>query len=300
MSAPTNAELSTKINELTDLIRNLATARVRTPSPAPAQPQVQPSSGVQVTPLSANVIAGASLPDFHIPQWVASDTVSSVVAHGFRAADLFKLDHRARDSGRNRRALGITSDNKMELIEPSVEYRSLSSILVPLQVYFNILLRSISVSSTSASDALRIASAFNAYSMQLSVWSVDYEFPALLEYHQAFFDSRLNDMSLGIYLTWGKIDIDLHSQCLAGHTRRHTQASPSSSASTSSSRRSQARPSSGSSAAGQICFGFNQNSCNTSPCPANRKHVCTQCHRAGLGDQAHPAWHCPKSGSKAA
>ncbi|KZV59851.1 hypothetical protein PENSPDRAFT_594804, partial [Peniophora sp. CONT] len=68
-------------------------------------------------------------------------------------------------------------------------------------VYFNILLRALSISGKPTTDCLRFLAAFNAYTMQLCLWSSDYEFSALLEYHQAFFDSRLTDMLRGEYLS---------------------------------------------------------------------------------------------------
>ncbi|KAI0316970.1 hypothetical protein OF83DRAFT_1032131, partial [Amylostereum chailletii] len=137
--------------------------------------------------------------------WVASAVIVAIINHEFRAADLYKLDPKFRDSRKTKRLIGLSADldGQLELQDASGEYKSMAALLVPLQTYFNILLHYISNSTIA-----------------LMAWSSEYEFAAVLDYHTQFFDSRVQEMLLDRdYFPWGQIDTQLQARCLIGHLK---------------------------------------------------------------------------------
>ncbi|KZP14064.1 hypothetical protein FIBSPDRAFT_708092, partial [Athelia psychrophila] len=133
---------------------------------------------------------------------VEAATISAVILHDLRANELYKLDSRYRDKSEKQ----ILSFNGTSLEvasgDPATkEYKTLNSIIVPLSVYFAILLAHAG-NSVSAQLASTLGMHFFWYNAHLAKIASEYEWPAVLAYHMAYFNKRRREMADGIYDGW--------------------------------------------------------------------------------------------------
>jgi len=90
------------------------------------------------------------------------------------------------------------------------EYKSLNSILVPLSMYFSILIMHAQASGNSATISFNIL----RYNGHLVKIVSEYEWTAIVAYHMAFFTKQKYEMSEGNYEGWGRIDLELQGKHL--------------------------------------------------------------------------------------
>jgi len=116
--------------------------------------------------------------------------IESIITHQLLARDLYKLQPQ------------YTS--KEDLREASL-YKNPGAVLHPLHVYFAILSEYLNYSA--------ITLVFFRYLNHLRDLINVYEWPTVLEYHQAYFDHRVFDMhTWGDYGSWGLPDCKLMNQ----------------------------------------------------------------------------------------
>lgn len=250
--------------------RNLPPERAA-PAPAPVPLAVPPPDAPTpfnpgfVPPASANPAAGASsslLSQF--PQ-VEAAVLTAIINHEFRASDLYKLDPQYRDKA-DRRVLAINGDTlELQSGEATAkEYRSVNSVIIPLGIYFSIL--GAAIASQNAATNGAIITGFWAYSNSISQFASEYNWTAVSAYHTDFFTARRREMQSGDYSRWGRIDSDIQSRRLFGHTKAARPVAP---------------PSSGAkqkkSGNAGYCMKYNAGQCQTTPCPWGRPHTCSSC-----------------------
>ncbi|KAJ7089052.1 hypothetical protein C8R43DRAFT_908629 [Mycena crocata] len=198
--------------------------------------------------------------------------ILSVISHELRAADLYKLDPRLKDVEATY-CIGATGALELNTTKHK-SYKTLNSILLPLNTYFGIL-----TVHNIANGYL--AAYFHRHTAHLVTLASEFEWAAVLEYHTLFFNRRRGDMLEGSYATWGQPDIAL----LALHVYPHRKQVSA----TSSSKGQTKRTSSGASSDSAICRNYNTGKCD-SPCAWNRKHACAA---PGCGKD-HPLTQHPK------
>ncbi|KAI0039274.1 hypothetical protein FA95DRAFT_1459018, partial [Auriscalpium vulgare] len=136
--------------------------------------------------------------------WVGAAVITSIFAHEFRSSDLWKLDVRNRDK-KTKKTIGIGHSYQIEIVdEAGSDYRSASSLLIPLQTFFNIVLGGLSNSGSTAS---------------LLELSITHEWVAVYDYHCLFFDTRMREMSHANYAGWRDIDTKIQAMRLFGRLR---------------------------------------------------------------------------------
>src|SRR6202022_3624892 len=96
------------------------------------------------------------------------------------------------------------------------DYKTLNSILIPLETYFSILLL-----HSHPNCAPLVGLGFFCYNAHWVKLASEYEWPAVLAYHMAFFAKRRREMLEGDYRGWGKIDFDLHGEHLMDRRKRY-------------------------------------------------------------------------------
>lgn len=141
----------------------------------------------------------------HVPP----DTIQEILHFEFFPPDLYKLDP-------------ISS-------ESTKQYSTLSSLMGPLSVYFQII-GCYAASSNNSSAVLAVQRASLAYCAHLSSLNETYEWSAVLEYHSQFFFRRSREMARGDYSGWQSPDQELMGQLLfphVRHPRQHSSSKPS-------------------------------------------------------------------------
>ncbi|KZP33181.1 hypothetical protein FIBSPDRAFT_701524, partial [Athelia psychrophila] len=136
---------------------------------------------------------------------IEAATITSIIQHDLRASELYKLDSRYRDKG-ERQAL-VFNGTALEIASRDTvarEYKALNSVTVPLATYFQIVLGIVPLSELRA-----VSQHFTWYSGHLQRLAVDYEWSALLAYHNDFFNGRRREMAEGDYTAWGRLDHEL-------------------------------------------------------------------------------------------
>ena len=68
---------------------------------------------------------------------------------------------------------------------------------------------------------------FFRYSSHLVKIATQYEWPAVLRYHLAFYARRCKEMRVGEYAGWGKVEVDLMEQFLVPHQKNVKVVYPS-------------------------------------------------------------------------
>ncbi|KAL0567969.1 hypothetical protein V5O48_014026, partial [Marasmius crinis-equi] len=138
---------------------------------------------------------------------VEAATIASIINHEFEAHDLYKLDSKSRDK---------TEDQILSLRGGSLtnsafkKYKSLSSVAVPLSTYFSIIL----AHAKPTGRVSKMAIDFFRYNSHLIRIAGEYEWTAVVAYHMAFFNKRRQEMQLGDYSGWGRIDVELQGEHL--------------------------------------------------------------------------------------
>lgn len=148
---------------------------------------------------------------------VDNETIAAILAHTLPAADIYKLD--------SRRILEAEYDLVNPALEDSVMgptlpvatdlYKTLDALLVPLNAYFSIL----TLHQLACGAPAMLPYYFFRYSSHLVKIASQYEWPAVLVYHFAFFARRCRDMYDGEYAGWGKVDVDLMEQFLVPYRK---------------------------------------------------------------------------------
>ncbi|KAI0739319.1 hypothetical protein BC629DRAFT_1596634 [Irpex lacteus] len=147
---------------------------------------------------------------------IEEDTLNAILNHDLPAAELYKLDTRRISETQTQWHLVDLDDSTVKVRSvPSARqiYQNLDSLLVPLNTYFSILC----VHGLSNGQPPTLPCHFFKYSSHLVKIASQYEWPAVLLYHFAFFARRCNDMILGKYSGWEKIDVDLMEELLVQH-----------------------------------------------------------------------------------
>ncbi|KAJ7860547.1 hypothetical protein B0H13DRAFT_1639475 [Mycena leptocephala] len=214
-------------------------------------PQVQSQFTAPLAPLNSPAGASHSLrtlfPD------IESACITSVITHDLKAADLYKLDTRVKDSEPTY-SLSATGSFEMNVSRHKA-YKNLNSIVFPLHNYFAIL-----AAHFPARSAATVY--FYRYLTHLTTLATEYEWAAVLEYHTLFFNRRRGDMLAGSYDGWACSDIGLLSSHVYPH-RKQINVTPKPPKAP--------RPPSTST---DPCRNFNAGKCGT-PCAWNRPHVCS-------------------------
>ncbi|KAJ7753669.1 hypothetical protein DFH07DRAFT_744320 [Mycena maculata] len=179
--------------------------------------------------------------------------ITAVITHDLKAADLYKLDTRVKDS---EPTYSLSSTGTFEMnVSRHKAYKVLSSILFPLHTYFTIL-----TAHLPARTAATVY--FYRYLTHLATLASEYEWATVLEYHTLFVNRRRNDMLAGSYDGWGASDIGLLSSHVYPH-RKQISLSPKGAGSTKKSPSPSSEP----------CRNFNAGKCE-SPCAWKRPHTC--------------------------
>jgi len=147
---------------------------------------------------------------------VEEETLNAIFHHELPAAELYKLDTR-RILESQWHLIDLEDSTISFRSVPSAQeiYRSLDSLLVPLNTYFSIL----SVHGLAEGQPITLPYYFFRYSSHLVKITSQYEWSAVLLYHFAFFARRCNEMLSGDYSGWAKIDVDLMEEMLIQHRK---------------------------------------------------------------------------------
>ncbi|KAI0337537.1 hypothetical protein BDW22DRAFT_1363924 [Trametopsis cervina] len=147
---------------------------------------------------------------------VDEDTLNAILNHELPAAELYKLDTR-RIMDSNWHLVDLEDSSVQFRTVPSAReiYQNMESLLVPLNTYFSILC----IHGLSNGQPPILPCYFFRYSSHLVKIASQYEWSAVLLYHFAFFARRCNEMLLGRYSGWEKIDVDLMEELLVEHRK---------------------------------------------------------------------------------
>ncbi|KLO04149.1 hypothetical protein SCHPADRAFT_795959, partial [Schizopora paradoxa] len=163
-----------------------------------------------------NPAAGASSIASIFPQ-VHPDILSLVLRHELRAEDLYKLDFRFRAEQESDLPLTVRNGLlRYAGTEVGTRYKTPDSIIHPFLNYITI----ISSLVIPAGNGLVVIAALNEYLHQLLRHSWEYEWPAVVAYHMAFWAYRCHEMRAGDYSRWAIVDQHLHSVHLLNHIKR--------------------------------------------------------------------------------
>ncbi|KAL0567968.1 hypothetical protein V5O48_014025 [Marasmius crinis-equi] len=144
---------------------------------------------------------------------VEAATIASIINHKLEAHDLYKLDSKSHDKTEDQ-ILSLRGGSLTN--SASKEYKSLSSVAVPLSTYFSIILAHAETTGRVSNMAID----FFRYNSHLVRIAGEYEWAAVVAYHMAFFGKRRREMQLGDYSGWGRIDVELQGEHLHGFNRR--------------------------------------------------------------------------------
>jgi hypothetical protein len=154
-----------------------------------------------------NTSSGTSyLPSFDHPfPHVEEATITSILAHTFHPYHLWKLDPRHHE--RNQKKTLQLVGGSLEIAPDDTalkDYKDVASLVVPLNVYFEILVH---YSSPSVSGAIAIL--FFRYLTHLHNMATEYSWSAVVNYHPQFFLQRRIEMRKGYYDLWARQDPEL-------------------------------------------------------------------------------------------
>ncbi|KAJ7779568.1 hypothetical protein B0H14DRAFT_2961949, partial [Mycena olivaceomarginata] len=135
-------------------------------------------------------------------------------------------------------------------------YKVLNSVTLPLHIYFAILGAHLAAKSVAPTVY------FWRYISHIETLALEYEWPAVLEYHTLFFNQRQEEMQAGVYAHWGSPDPDL----LCVHVYPHKKAIQAVT-------KTAKRPTTATSG-DTPCRNFNAGKCD-SPCAYKRPHICS-------------------------
>ncbi|GLB41305.1 hypothetical protein LshimejAT787_0905200 [Lyophyllum shimeji] len=147
--------------------------------------------------------------------------LNAVVAHTLHPCDLRKLDPRCHHHIQlchgciPPRPFFVTPSNSVQ------DYSSLDTVLVPLQIYFGILLARV-----PPSWAPSVTRNFQRYTARLIALADRYPWPAVRAYHMSFHQRRCVEMyTRGDYSGWGREDGELVEEHLLEHDSRAPRSS---------------------------------------------------------------------------
>jgi len=154
---------------------------------------------------------------------VEDDTMASILAHTLPGADVYKLDSRRIlesqwdliDAPRDDSAVA-----SLGMGVPTDVYKTLDSLLVPLNAYFSVL----TLHGLASGQPTMLPCYFFRYSSHLVKIATQYEWPAVLSYHLAFYARRCKEMRIGEYVGWGKVDVDLMEQHLVPYQKSNIKS----------------------------------------------------------------------------
>lgn len=156
---------------------------------------------------------------------VDQDTLNALLRHELPAAELYKLDSRRIQEAQWHFVDFEDSKVSFRGVPSAREiYRTLDSLLIPLNTYFSIL----SIHALNEGHPATVPHYFFRYSSHLVKIASQYEWSAVLLYHFAFFARRCNEMLNGDYAGWAKTEVDLMEELLLPH-RKDPEPSKSSS-----------------------------------------------------------------------
>ncbi|KAJ3991405.1 hypothetical protein F5050DRAFT_1581467, partial [Lentinula boryana] len=186
-----------------------------------------------------------------------------IARHELRPIDLHKLDSKLRekadDSGSTSSFLSCDSSSK--------DHPSLSALLVPLNLYFRILIH-FAFSGGKADVVTALSTGFLLYMDHLNDLNFRYEWYAVLQYHMEFHAHCRREMVKGKYDGWGGHDYDLMMKFLFGRDRVKCSMVSGLSQLASKPRKLLIEQ--------QVCFAWNSGNCTASPC--KWLHQCLKCH----------------------
>lgn len=266
------AEIATAV---TAAVSTAVAAATPIPPPNPPLPTAQPGPPQQysqttgfVGPLTGNQAAGASIHLMTEFPEVEEAVIISVITHQFRGSDLYKLDSKYRDKA-DRSTLEFENGAVRVKTDASVkEYPTPLSVELPLMVYFRILI----AHAVTTGDVATVALATSAYTESFLRLRAEYEWPAVLAYHMAFFARRRREMAQGSYGGWKHSDAELQTDHLLGFRKARTAAASAHSRKTNDS----------GSRTTEACRLFNLGHCTT-PCRNGRTHKCSTCSKGDHG-----------------
>ncbi|KAJ3732591.1 hypothetical protein DFJ43DRAFT_996831 [Lentinula guzmanii] len=185
-----------------------------------------------------------------------------ITRHDFRPFALRKLDSRVRSKA-------DAADGGLDTLEKSQgsvkDYPGLDSLLVPLSLYFSILISYAFIGGKpEIGCALAIQS--HTYIASLMEMAKEFQWSYVFEYHVQYMNIRRQEMKQGNYLGWGPINAQLYTRVTA-HPKPASSAFPASSKRASPRERDVSK---------QMCHDWNDGKCSE-PCPGGRIHGCRDC-----------------------
>ncbi|KAJ3519397.1 hypothetical protein NM688_g9306 [Phlebia brevispora] len=152
-------------------------------------------------------------------QTIDKELLNAVLNHDLPAAQLYKLDTRRISEAEWHIVDLEDSTVSFRCVPSALEiYKTLDSLLVPLNIYFSILC----VHGLQNGQQITLPCHFFRYSSHLVKIAAQYEWHAVLLYHFAFFARRCSEMLQGNYAGWEKIDVDLMEELLLQHRKPQT------------------------------------------------------------------------------
>ncbi|KAI0938101.1 hypothetical protein AcW1_004815 [Taiwanofungus camphoratus] len=148
---------------------------------------------------------------------VQDDTMASIINHNLPGAELYKLDSRRILESQWDLVEATLDDSDASLrVSPALEiYRTLDSLLVPLNAYFSILC----LHGLGGGQPTMLPCFFFRYSSHLVKIASQYEWSAVVSYHLAFYVRRCKEMRVGDYSGWGKVEVDLMEEHLVPYQK---------------------------------------------------------------------------------
>lgn len=175
----------------------------------PARPELcSPQPQQRLGYLTSNPAIATSLPYLSkLFPGVKEATITSVIRHELPPSDLYKLDPRYLDEGETKTAeLGDGITYEFPNVNSSLkEYKTLSSIIVPLSTYFSIL---IAHYNQFAGNAASLAVQMFSYTADLASIANEHRWHLIVAFHMAFFARRQREMIGGDYGGWGRFIVE--------------------------------------------------------------------------------------------
>ncbi|TEB26944.1 hypothetical protein FA13DRAFT_1567987, partial [Coprinellus micaceus] len=141
---------------------------------------------------------------------VEEATIATIISHTFNPYHLFKLDPRHHEKQQKKTLQLIGSSLEITSDETALkDFKDLTSLMVPLMVYFEII-----VHYAPPSLAGELSKLFFQYSSHLHKVASEYIWSAIVNYHVHFFLCRRQEMRCGYYNFWAKQDSELASEHL--------------------------------------------------------------------------------------
>ncbi|KAF9266443.1 hypothetical protein L218DRAFT_858240 [Marasmius fiardii PR-910] len=197
--------------------------------------------------------------------------ILDVTRHDIIPTDIHKLDSKLRRKAIDQGALSALTSRAGS----TKDYPSLSALLYPLTIYFQILAH-FAASSGHVDVIVCLFSGVLQYIMHLTDLNLRYEWDAVLAYHMAYHAERCHEMKQNIYTGWGKLDEQLSTEFLVGRVK---SVKPSSSSTSKAGKKVPIEQ--------QACFAFNAGNCTSKDC--KRLHLCSVCQA-----KDHVKDSCPK------